>query len=77
VEFRVSSIVLKRGSIVFGVSGVFCGGYFGTIWEKLFFSWNFCGTFDVGYQCVIKINGNFVGITFQNVEKTIGILTNY
>jgi hypothetical protein len=43
-----------------------------TIWEKLFFSWEFLGTFDIGYQYVIKINGNFVGITFENVGKTIG-----
>jgi hypothetical protein len=53
VEFGVGSIVLKQGSIVFGVSGVVCGGYFETIWEKLFFSWDFRGTFDVGYQYII------------------------
>lgn len=49
----------------------------GTIWEKLFFSWEFLGTFDIGYQYVIKINGNFVGITFFFVGKTIGILTKF
>jgi len=43
------------------------GGGFGTIWEKLFFSWNFRGTFGVGFEGVIRKCGNFVGITFENV----------
>ena len=48
MEFGVSIIVLKRGSIVFGVSGVVSGNNLESIWEKLFFSWDFRGTFGAG-----------------------------
>lgn len=42
-------------------------GVFETIWEKLFFSWDFRGTFGIDNQYVGILFGNFVGITFENV----------
>jgi hypothetical protein len=39
-------------------------------WEKLFFLWNFRGTFGIEIQQVVKIFGNFVGIAFFFVGIT-------
>jgi hypothetical protein len=42
----------------------------GISWEKLFFSWDFRGTFSNGFQQVTRKVGNFVGITFFFVGIT-------
>lgn len=51
----------------------------GLSWEKLFFSWDFRGTFSNGFQEVTRKVGNFVGITFffvglswEKVGKKVG-----
>ena len=45
MEFGVSIIVLKRGSIVFGVSGVVSGNNLESIWELRGNNFFFRGTF--------------------------------
>jgi len=42
----------------------------GKTWEKLFFSWEKLGTFDVEDEGVTFLFGNFVGITIFFVGKT-------
>ena len=46
------------------------GNFVGISWEKLFFSWEFLGTFMFGCQRVTILFGNFVGKTFFFVGIT-------
>jgi hypothetical protein len=49
---------------------VYLRGHLGTSWEKLFFSWEFLGTFTIENQIFTILFGNFLGKTFFFLGKT-------